>query len=493
MTEEVTSNSSFSWKQFWISFVYENMPPVFGSPIAAIFFERSFRKAWNVSQHRNLAVLSTRYNPISFILISWLVVYPGSWIITLGFVTALVADIRSLGGIDPLQMMCAYAFIFCRRLIISVKYGYFTRDEYAALSEPAPEWNFSKTQKKLIAVGWTAPKDFPGLMEGELAYADRQEGGVLETLQVKGLTGKAVELRKVVRDVLDLAYNLKVPTWHTPLIVFSVSVILISLIASKLMTGGSIFGTNIPLLVTNLGTYFGILTGMGIMGFGLMCGFDFQRRRLANVSLDSLLLSDADNHGNRVVFDRSSPDDLKAWMSARRLIRSFGERFYFRVQTYTSILLCFSIIFVALLNFLAWTQVAHHVSTIFILCSTILVIAFIASYAIYRAMQLQQQSYAVRSNILDHILELEVEEATERAIDRGKQENQSVTKDVLKQIDENINFTEIIHKPTSVLGYRADNGLIGSVLGILVTGMLLALQGFVESGVVYSANGWAVF
>ena len=95
-------------------------------------------------------------------------------------------------------------------------------------------------------------------------------------------------------------------------------------------------------------------------------------------------------------------------------------------------------------------------------------------------MQLQQQSYAVRSNILDHILELEVEEATARAIDRGKQENQSVTKDVLKQIDENINFTEIIHKPTSVLGYRADNGLIGSVLGILVTGMLLALQGFVD-------------
>ena len=36
-------------------------------------------------------------------------------------------------------------------------------------------------------------------------------------------------------------------------------------------------------------------------------------------------------------------------------------------------------------------------------------------------------------------------EGDSTAIDRGKQENQSVTKDVLKQIDENINFTEIIH------------------------------------------------
>ena len=32
----------FSWSQFWIAFIYENLPPVFVSPIAALLIERSF-------------------------------------------------------------------------------------------------------------------------------------------------------------------------------------------------------------------------------------------------------------------------------------------------------------------------------------------------------------------------------------------------------------------------------------------------------------------
>ena len=31
----------FSWKQFWITFIYENLPPVLISPIAALLIERS--------------------------------------------------------------------------------------------------------------------------------------------------------------------------------------------------------------------------------------------------------------------------------------------------------------------------------------------------------------------------------------------------------------------------------------------------------------------
>ena len=32
----------FSWKQFWITFIYENLPPVLISPIAALLIERSW-------------------------------------------------------------------------------------------------------------------------------------------------------------------------------------------------------------------------------------------------------------------------------------------------------------------------------------------------------------------------------------------------------------------------------------------------------------------
>ena len=158
----------------------------------------------------------------------------------------------------------------------------------------------------------------------------------------------------------------------------------------------------------------------------------------------------------------------------------------------TSILLCFSFLCVAFLNFLAWTQTSHHVSTIIVLVSTIIVIAFIGSFAMYRAIQLQQQSYAVRSNLLNHLLELEIDGAVNAAGHLGAGFDPTGIKNILRQLDENVNFEEIVYKPTSILGYRADNGMIGSVLGVLITGTLLAVQGFVDTGIAYALNGWSL-
>ena len=90
--------SQFSWQRFTTSLIYENLPPVFASPIAALLIERSFVRAWNVCQHRGLMVLSTRYNPLPFILFSWLVIYPGSWLVTLGMVTVVLSDASTLRG-----------------------------------------------------------------------------------------------------------------------------------------------------------------------------------------------------------------------------------------------------------------------------------------------------------------------------------------------------------------------------------------------------------
>ena len=60
--------ASFSWRQFRVSLIYENLPPVLISPLAALLFERSFTRACSVCQHRNLMVLSPRYNPWGFML-----------------------------------------------------------------------------------------------------------------------------------------------------------------------------------------------------------------------------------------------------------------------------------------------------------------------------------------------------------------------------------------------------------------------------------------
>ena len=72
----------FSWSQFWIAFIYENLPPVFVSPIAALLIERSFSRAWNVTQHRSLCAVSTKHTSLGSIIFSWVIIYPSSWLIT---------------------------------------------------------------------------------------------------------------------------------------------------------------------------------------------------------------------------------------------------------------------------------------------------------------------------------------------------------------------------------------------------------------------------
>ena len=58
---------------------------------------------------------------------------------------------------------------------------------------------------------------------------------------------------------------------------------------------------------------------------------------------------------------------------------------------------------------------------------------------------------------------------------------------------QNINFKELIYKPTTIMGYSANPGVIGSVLGLVLTGCLFAVQGFVSTGIEYDASGWFNF
>ena len=66
----------------------------------------------------------------------------------------------------------------------------------------------------------------------------------------------------------------------------------------------------------------------------------------------------------------------------------------------------------------------------------------------------------------------------------------SHAKVLLQQVDESINFHELVHKPTKVMGKPATHNVIGSALGIILTGFVLAVEGFSGSGISYDLNGW---
>ena len=105
-------SSQFSWKGFWISFVYEGLPPAILSPIAALLIKRSFVRTWNVCQQRGLLALSLRYNPLPFILFSWLVVNTSSWLVTLGLIAVALSDATALSGIPLCRCYARMLFFF---------------------------------------------------------------------------------------------------------------------------------------------------------------------------------------------------------------------------------------------------------------------------------------------------------------------------------------------------------------------------------------------
>ena len=70
-TDKYHTPISFSWSAFWKSLIYENLPPVFFSPLAALILEKSPSRAWHVIQNRGLCSVSTTHHRLSIILQRW--------------------------------------------------------------------------------------------------------------------------------------------------------------------------------------------------------------------------------------------------------------------------------------------------------------------------------------------------------------------------------------------------------------------------------------
>ena len=90
---------------------------------------------------------------------------------TIGLYLVLFSEPEAIRNIDSFLMVLAYLLLFMRRLIISIKYGYFRQENLERLCLPAPEWDNNKTVRRLIGHSWLYPQKFPGLIEGEMTVA----------------------------------------------------------------------------------------------------------------------------------------------------------------------------------------------------------------------------------------------------------------------------------------------------------------------------------
>ena len=528
---EYSSSVEFSWRQFWQSFLYENIPPGIFSPILALIIERSITRAWFVCQNRGLCPISTKYNSRGFIISSWLFFFPGSWLLTSALVITIFGLNNSSINIDFFLVIISFACLFMRRIIVSIKYGYFRPEIYEKLSKPAPEWDGDKTRRQLVTWGWSKPSDYPGLIEDELIISMEENDVSLEGIcfeldqetvdafkrkdkdtRFKAQTGftkdHEVTAAFLLTEFLKFAYernpqleklgsSMKLMT-----AIFALSLPAIVIIAS-LSYGQDFFGTTTTSFIVAIGTIIGFFLCHQLLLFGLLCRFDFKRRKSAielmgdaiensGVSLSQIYPDDeALKEQDQLLFiNLEKRANVFAWTITRRVLKSFGEAFYNRIQGYTSILFLFSLVCVGILNLLFWGAFDHHISTIVALVTIVTGIAFVSIRAIFSAIDLQRLSETHRDRIRKKMFVFEEKAAFLDADKSDSYRDSSFVRSLLQQADETLSFHELTYKPVMLLGYPASRSLIGSFLGILFTGLVLALEGFSGSGISYDLFGW---
>ena len=533
ISDEYSSPVEFSWRQFWQSFLYENVPPGIFSPILALLIERSVNRAWFVCQNRGLCPVSTKYNSRGFIISSWLFFFPGSWLLTSALIITIFDVNNSLIDIDFFLVIISFACLFMRRIIVSIKYGYFRAEIYEKLSKPAPEWDGDKTRRQLVTWGWSKPSDYPGLIEDELTISMEENDVSLEGICFE-LDQKTVDIFKeknkdtrfkaqtdftkgheitaafLLTELLKFAYernpeleklgsSMKLMT-----AIFALSLPSIVLIAS-LSYGQDFFGTTTTSIIVGIGTTVGLFLCHQLLLFGLLCRFDFKRRKSAielmgdaienpGVSLSQIYPDDEalKGQGQLLFINLEKRANVFAWTITRRVLKSFGEAFYNRIQGYTSILFLYSLVCVGMLNLLFWGAFEHHVSTVVGLVAIVTGIAFVSLRAIFSAIDLQRLSEMHRDRIRKKMFVFEEKAAFLDADKSDKYRDSSFVRSLLQQADETLSFHELTYKPVMLLGYPASRSLIGTFLGILFTGLVLALEGFSGSGIAYNAVGWFI-
>ena len=539
----------FSWKQFWETFIYENLPPVIFSPLAVILIERSFKKAWNVMNHRCLFVFSRKHNSVGNHLFFWLFFYPINWFLIISLFMGIFLNDSLIRNVDKFQIIIVFLFVSLRNLIVSVKYGYYRGEDYEQLSKDPPHWDEFKTNRRLVGQGWSNPSKYPSLIEDELVCAMDENDVTLQGISFK-LDQKTSEVLRnhktnklftaktlfnkdndvtagfIIHQILSSIYNIKFPKGYGLWMLCSGIIIMSLTFIIRKYYGLNAFGVTgyeITIYICCLIGLFGAT--IGALNFGLICAHDFNRRYLSQKIFDDLIkypgikindflffnqnknyenieddndnLSPSENKiidNDRLFINFKDPQNVFAWMVTRKVLRSFGEVFYLRIQGYTSIILFFAITCVIILNLIAWMEIRHHISTIWLLIVAVIAISSVCIHAIFKASKLQSLSSIQREMIKKELIFLEKD-----LIDAENDNNTSIIRKInhakflIQQIDESINFNELVHKPTKVMGYPATQNVVSSSLGIIITGFVLAVEGFSGSDIVYDSMGWFKF
>lgn len=523
----------FSWQEFWKTFIYETLPPVFFSPLAALFLEKDLQSAYHAVEHRALLCLSTKYRPAGSIFSFWAIFYPIMYAIHIALFLKIFDPNGLMQQVDLFQLLLGYLFLMVRNLIVSVKYGYLRPEDVKKLSGPPPEWDEDQTNRRLIFAGWRDPSQFEGLIEDEITCSMDENDVALQGMSFSIDEKVASKLRKrrtselftaattyntdkqitagfVLHQILGRAYHQPFPKLYNRLIGLVPLCFVATLLLTRWKYDLPFFGEPGVERFATIVIYLSILFSFPLMAFGLISAHDFNRRNLAMKDLGRMIQApglpikdfgrrdkldaeaeDIDDQNTHLYIDLQEPDNVFSWYQSRRTLRSFGEPYYKRIQAYTSISLSYAIVCAITLNAIVWSELQHHISTIWFIGVAIVGLAIISFTSIAKAILLQSKSRQHRDFIKNQLILLEKRLYDEEDLmddqTKRKLKHSSI---LLRELDEAIHFKEEIYEPTKVMGQPATQNVINSTLGILLAGLIFAIEGFSGMEIAYNASGW---
>ena len=84
------------------------------------------------------------------------------------FILIIFDSNNFLRNIDIFHLLIGFCILTVRNLIVSIKYGYYRKEDYDILSSDPPYWDQSRTERRMVLAGWSSPEKYPGLIEDEL-------------------------------------------------------------------------------------------------------------------------------------------------------------------------------------------------------------------------------------------------------------------------------------------------------------------------------------
>ena len=106
-SEDVELNVTFNHKEFFVSMLYETLPPIIFSPLAACLIEGP-RRAYHLINHRLFLPIDTSYNKIGLIIVFWVAIIPMLYLLNVG-VFLFVWHYKEVSSkIDTWEVVLAY-------------------------------------------------------------------------------------------------------------------------------------------------------------------------------------------------------------------------------------------------------------------------------------------------------------------------------------------------------------------------------------------------